>query len=182
MRGREALVIHPIPHARYHNGCRLRGMTPEERVQQALNALGLPARVVQFEASTGTAAAAAATVGCDLGQIVKSLFFLAESRPTLVLVAGDRQADTARLAELLGTSRKQLKMGAPGEVLAATGYPIGGVAPVGSFTPCDVVADASLRRFETVWAAAGSCHAVFEVDPGALVEKVCGQWAAITRE
>jgi prolyl-tRNA editing enzyme YbaK/EbsC (Cys-tRNA(Pro) deacylase) len=157
-------------------------MTPEERVQQALNALGLPARVVEFEANTATAAAAASAVGCELGQIVKSLFFIADSRPTLVLVAGDRKADTAKLAELLGTSRKQLKMGAPADVLAVTGYPIGGVAPVGSLTPCDIVADDSLGRFKTVWAAAGSSHAVFEVDTGALVEKVCGQWAAITRE
>ncbi|MFN0148138.1 MAG: YbaK/EbsC family protein [Dehalococcoidia bacterium] len=156
-------------------------MTPQERVQQALAELGLVSEVVTFDASTRTASEAAAAVGCELGQIVKSLFFVAEGRPTLVLVAGDRQADTARIAELLGVSRKRLKMGSPEEVLELTGFAVGGVAPVGTVTPCDIVVDDSLQRFEKVWAAAGAGNAVFAAGPGALVEKVGGQWAAITR-
>ena len=156
-------------------------MTPQKRVQRALEELGLAAPVVEFEASTRTAAEAAAAVGCELGQIVKSLFFVAEGRPTLALVAGDRQADTARIAELLGVSRKRLKMGTPEEVLELTGYAVGGVAPVGSLTPCDIVVDDSLKRFQTVWAAAGAGNAVFAAEPHTLVEKAGGQWAAITR-
>ena len=156
-------------------------MTPQERVRRALDDLGLPSRVLEFDASTRTASEAAAAVGCELGQIVKSLFFVAEGRPTLALVAGDRQADTARIAELLGVSRKRLKMGTADEVQALTGFAVGGVAPVGSLTPCDIVVDDSLARFATVWAAAGAGNAVFAAEPGALVEKVGGQWAAITR-
>ena len=157
-------------------------MTPQERVQVALGTLGLSSAVREFPASTATAAAAAAAVGCETGRIAKSLFFLADGRPTLVLVAGDRQADTAKLAALLGVGRKKLKMGAPEEVLTLTGYPVGGVSPVGSETACDLVVDDSLRRFETVWAAAGAPNAVFEANSVELVAKVNGQWAAITRD
>ena len=67
------------------------------------------------------------------------------------------------------------------EVEAVTGYAVGGVAPVGHLAPCDIVADESLRRFETVFAAAGDSHTVFEAEPEALVARVGGQWAAITR-
>jgi len=157
-------------------------MNPQERVQAALRALGLPGQVVQFDASTRTAADAAGAVGCKLGQIVKTLFFLADGRPTMALVAGDRQADTARLAEVVGVGRKKLKMGTPEEVLDHTGYPVGGVAPVGSLKPSDVVVDESLRRFDVVWAAAGSGNAVFEARTTDLVQAIHGQWAAITRD
>src|SRR6185436_13912919 len=130
--------------------------SPTERVQSALETLGLPGRVRVFdEASTHTAQEAADAVGCQLGQIVKTLFFMADGRPTMALVAGDRQVDTAALAELVGIGRKRLKMGSPEEVRAATGYEVGGVAPVGWPAACDVVADESLRRFDDIWASAG---------------------------
>ncbi len=157
-------------------------MSPRERVEAALLAAGITSQVVEFDASTRTAPEAAAAVGCELGQIVKTLFFLADGRPTLVLVAGDRQADTGRLAELLGVTRKKLKMGSPDEVPRLTGYEIGGVSPFGSLTETDVVIDESLRRFERLWAAAGAGNAVFEIGTRELAEKVDGQWAAITRD
>ncbi|MEX1104441.1 MAG: YbaK/EbsC family protein, partial [Dehalococcoidia bacterium] len=75
-------------------------MRPQDRVNEALERLGLPGRVVEFDGSTHTAADAAAAVGCELGQIVKTLFFMADGRPTVALVAGDRQVDTAKLADL----------------------------------------------------------------------------------
>ena len=156
-------------------------MTPQERVASALKAAGLASRIVEFETSTRTAEDAAVAVGCELGQIVKTLFFLADGRPTLALVAGDRQADTSALAELLGVPRKKLKMGSPAEVLAITGYAVGGVSPFGSATASDVVIDESFKRFETVWAAAGVGNAVFGVPVLQLAEKVGAQWAAITR-
>ncbi len=156
-------------------------MKPTERVAAALEALDLPAKVVEFDASTATAEAAAAAVGCELGQIVKTLVFIADGRPTMALVAGDQQVDTVKLAELLGVSRKRLKMGSTDEVLAMTGYPVGGVSPVGALTPCDVVADESLRRFERLWAAAGGPHAVFGIGREELVAATGAQWAAIAR-
>ena len=151
-------------------------------MDDALERLGLPGRVIEFNGSTHTAADAAAAVGCALGQIVKTLFFLADGRPTIALVAGDRQVDTARLAELVGIGRKKLKMGTPDEVLATTGFPVGGVAPVGLASPCDVVVDSSLARFEEVWAAAGAGNAVFPAQTQVLVGAINGQWADIVRE
>jgi len=157
-------------------------MDATERVRAGLEALGLPAELKTFDESTHTAQDAANAVGCELGQIVKTLYFSADGRPTLALVAGDRQADTAKLAEILGIGRKKLKMGAPEEVLAHTGYPVGGVSPVGSTHPCDVVVDDSLKRFGTIWGAAGNGNTVFSADTERLVEAVSGQWANITRE
>ncbi len=151
-------------------------------MNEALERLGLPGRVVEFDGSTHTAGEAAAAVGCELGQIVKTLFFMADGRPTIALVAGDRQVDTARLAELVGIGRKKLKMGAPDELLSLTGFPVGGVAPVALATPCDVVVDESLGRFEEVWAAAGAANAVFPARTADLVAAINGQWAAIVRD
>ena len=158
-------------------------MSPPERVQLALQALGLPGRVKVFdEASTHTAQEAADAVGCELGQIVKTLFFMADGRATMALVAGDRQVDTSALAGLLGIGRKKLKMGSPDEVLAITGFSVGGVAPVGWPQQGDVVVDQSLRRFAEVWAAAGSSNAVFPARTDDLVEAIHGQWASIVKE
>ena len=153
-----------------------------ERVQRALDALGLPGPVRVFDAgSTHTAQEAADAVGCALGQIVKTLFFVAEGRPTMVLAAGDRQVDTAMLAPILGVGRKKLKMGTPSEVLEYTGFPVGGVAPVGWPKPVDVVVDDSLRRFEEVWAAAGASNAVFMARTDDLVRAIHGQWGCVVR-
>lgn len=158
-------------------------MSPPERVQQALEALGLPGCVRVFdEASTHTAQEAADAVGCALGQIVKTLVFLAEGRPTMALVAGDRQVDTAALAGVLGVGRKRLKMGTPEEVLSLSGFAVGGVAPVGWREPVDVVVDESLRRFDDVWAAAGAPNAVFPARTADLAAAIGGQWASMVRE
>lgn len=134
-----------------------------------------------MDGSTRTAQDAANACGCELGQIVKTLFFFADGRPTVVLAAGDRQVDTAMLAQLLGVGRKKLKMGSPEEVRAHTGFPVGGVSPVGQLNRSDVVVDDSLRRFENVWAAAGAGNAVFPALTEALVAAVNGQWATVTR-
>lgn len=157
-------------------------MDAPEHVQQSLEALGLPGRVRVFDGeSTHTAQEAATAVGCELGQIVKTLFFMADGRPTIALVAGDRHVDTAALADLVGVGRKKLKMGTPDEVLATTGYRVGGVAPVGWPKTCDVVVDESLRRFEDVWAAAGAPNAVFPAQTDDLVTAIAGQWATIVK-
>jgi len=159
----------------------LKRMTPTERVRAALGELGLNSEIREFAASTSTAREAADAVGCETGQIVKTLFFVAEGRPTVVLAAGDRQVDTGALAALVGVGRKRLKMGTPDEVREHTGYEIGGVAPVGHLQPSDVVVDDSLKRFDCVWAAAGTGNTVFPARPEELVLAIGGQWATITK-
>ncbi len=157
-------------------------VTPIERVRAALLGLGLPAEILEFDSSTSTAQDAAIAVGCELGQIVKTLFFLAGGRPTLALVAGDRQVDTAALAAIVGVGRKKLKMGTPDEVRALTGFDVGGVSPAGCLHPADVLVDDSLRRFERIWAAAGAHNAVFEASIASLTAAIGGQWATITKD
>ncbi|GAG21879.1 unnamed protein product, partial [marine sediment metagenome] len=113
-----------------------------------------------------------------LGSIVKSLLFLADGEPVLVLVAGDRRADPAKLKELLGARRVMI---ADAErVRRETGFSIGGVPPIGHQQPLPTWIDGSLARFETVYAAAGHPHAVFPIAFETLVRITDGHVADVT--
>ena len=149
------------------------------RVEEAMRACGLTAPIERFSDGTATALDAANALGCELGQIVKTLILLADGRPTAVLVAGDRQADTAALARLLGVSRKRLKMASAERVFELTGYRVGGVPPVGLPGEWDVIADESLTRFTQVWAAAGASDALFGAGTDELIEATGAQLAAV---
>jgi prolyl-tRNA editing enzyme YbaK/EbsC (Cys-tRNA(Pro) deacylase) len=126
-----------------------------QKVQDRLRERGLPVHVQELPDSTRTAAEAAAAVGCEPGQIVKSLVFLVGEHPAVVLCAGDRRVDTAKLGESVRAATAK-------EVREATGFAVGGVPPLGHDHDLPTVVDESLRRFETVWCAAGTPHAVFE--------------------
>jgi len=131
-----------------------------KRVREALSAAGHPTDILTLKDSARTAAEAAKAVGCDLGAIVKSLVFLAGDRFVLALVAGDQEClpdNLPRALNIAGSAR----MANAGEVRFATGFAIGGVAPVGATRKMPVVLDRSLKRFETVFAAAGHPHCVF---------------------
>jgi prolyl-tRNA editing enzyme YbaK/EbsC (Cys-tRNA(Pro) deacylase) len=130
------------------------------RVAESLAAAGLDVTVVEHASSSRTAEEAAATAGCELGQIVKSLVFVDDRGPVLVLCAGDRRVDTAGLGARRAT---------PEEVRQATGFAIGGVPPLGHPEPLRTLVDTSLRRFATVWCAAGTPRAVFEVGTAELI-------------
>ena len=143
-------------------------------------ALGI--HVVEFAASTATAPEAAAAAGCELGAIVKSLLFLVDGRPTLVLVAGDRMADQKKLAARFDVGKKRVRLADAETVLRVTGYEIGGVPPVGHNSALPTLVDESLGRFETVWAAAGAHNAVFPIAFAKLIEITGGQVATITEE
>ena len=119
-------------------------------------------QVRELADSTRTAQEAAAAVGVGVGQIVKTLVFVDDGGPLLCLCAGDRRVDTARLGAGVRQARGD-------EVREATGFAIGGVPPLGHDRPLRTVVDASLRRFDTVWCAAGTPHAVFPVDTEALI-------------
>ena len=149
------------------------------RVAEAMRARGLTAPIERFADGTATALDAANALGCELGQIVKTLVMLADGRPTAVLVAGDRQADTAALARLLGVSRKRLKMASAERVLELTGYRVGGVPPVGLPGEWDVIADESLMRFTQVWAAAGASDALFGAGTDELLAATGAQLATV---
>jgi prolyl-tRNA editing enzyme YbaK/EbsC (Cys-tRNA(Pro) deacylase) len=151
-------------------------MNPVDQVRQALAAAGLdPALIRELPADTSTAEAAARAVDAPQGSIVKSLIFLADGVPLLVLVAGDRRADVKKLRATLGLSKKRLRIARPEEVLAHTGFPVGGVPPLGHRQPLRTLMDQTLSRFETVWAAAGSSNAVFPIGYEKLVAVTGGK-------
>jgi prolyl-tRNA editing enzyme YbaK/EbsC (Cys-tRNA(Pro) deacylase) len=129
-------------------------------LRDRLRERGLEIEVVTVDGSARTAAEAADAVGCQVGQIVKSLVFLRDQTAVMVLCAGDRRVDAKRLG-LSPANAEQAR--------AATGFSIGGIPPLGHDSELETVVDASLRRFGTVWCAAGTPHAVFEVDTDALI-------------
>ena len=133
------------------------------KVQERLRERGLDVEVVVLPDSTRTAAEAAAACGCELGQIVKTLVFVRGGEPVVCLWAGDRQVP----AEELGLERADAAA-----VREATGFAVGGVPPLGHDRPLPTLVDDSLRRFETVWCAGGTPHAVFEIETARLLAAV----------
>ena len=153
---------------------------PVARVQAALDALELGIQVRRFEVPTATAKQAAAAIGCELGAIVKSLCFLIDGRPVLVLAAGDRRVDSKALRRIFQVSKKKVKIADPATVLAATGFVVGGVPPLGHPEPLPTLIDKSLARFETVYAAAGSGDTIFPIAYQTLVEVTQGEVHELT--
>ncbi len=131
-----------------------------KRVRKALTDAGLDDTVIELAETARTAEDAARSVGCELGAIVKSLVFAVDQRMVMALVAGDhscREANLPRALNLEGDVRRAQAT----EVKGITGFTIGGVAPIGLAHPLPVVIDRSLKRFETIYAAAGHPHCVF---------------------
>jgi prolyl-tRNA editing enzyme YbaK/EbsC (Cys-tRNA(Pro) deacylase) len=139
-----------------------------QRVQDALDALGLGVRVVELQVAARTSQQAADALGIAVGQIAKSLVFRAASsgRAVLVIAAGDRRVNERTIAAALG---EPIERASPEFVREHTGFAIGGVAPVGHARALVTFIDASLRRFDVVWAAGGTPHTVFPIEPADLV-------------
>ena len=121
----------------------------------------------QFPADTRTALDAARVVGCEVGQIVKSLVFVAAGKPVVALVSGANRVDEGRLAAVAGAPVTKADAEA---VRRATGYSIGGVPPFGHATQVPVFMDRDLLDHPSVWAAAGRPDSVFEISPERLRE------------
>jgi prolyl-tRNA editing enzyme YbaK/EbsC (Cys-tRNA(Pro) deacylase) len=130
------------------------------RVQAALESAGSEARVMALAETARTAEDAARSLGTDVGAIVKSLLFTVGGAPVLALVAGDRRCDAGALPAALGLQGRARRADAEA-VREATGFSIGGVAPLGHPRALPTAIDASLGRFATVYAAAGHPHCVF---------------------
>ena len=150
-------------------------------VVSALTAGGAdPARIARLQVlpdAVTTAAAAAAALGVEVGQIANSLVFDAVGVPLLVLTSGAHRVDTAKVAELVGAQR--VRRAAPEFVRAATGQAIGGVAPVGHPQPLRTLVDRALAGYDEVWAAGGIPHAVFPSTCAELVAVTGGELAEV---
>jgi prolyl-tRNA editing enzyme YbaK/EbsC (Cys-tRNA(Pro) deacylase) len=142
-------------------------MNVQSRFEEWLGGSGIGIEVRHFPAGTRTATDAARAVGCEVGQIVKSLVFVAGGRPVVALVSGANRLDESRLGAAAGEPVAK----ADAEVArSATGYSIGGVPPFGHTTDVPVFMDRDLLAHNVVWAAAGRPDSVFEIHPERLRE------------
>ena len=151
-----------------------------ERVADAARAAGLEIEIQRYPEGTRTAADAARAVGCEVGQIVKSLVFMAGDSPILALVSGANRVDLDKLALAAGTDVVRRADG--DEARAATGFAIGGVPPFGHATTLAVLVDRDLASHERLWAAAGLPDAVFAIAPGDLVRASGGRIVDIAED
>lgn len=142
------------------------------RVVNAARRLGLTIEPQRQPEGAKTAADAAAAIGVDVGQIVKSLVFSVDGQVVLAYVSGANQLDEDKLATAAGGT--QCGRVDADIVRAATGYPIGGVPPFGHETELPIFVDPDLLAYDEVWAAAGTWHDVFGISPRSLVEATGG--------
>ncbi|MFQ3646778.1 MAG: YbaK/EbsC family protein [Anaerolineae bacterium] len=153
-----------------------------DHVQQALDARVSGVRIRIFEASTATSALAAAALGCALGQIAKSICFLVEDQPVLVVASGDQQVDDRKIAAALNVSRKRVKLAKAEECLRIWGFAPGGVPPLGHRTPMKhTFLDQMLRRYDVIYAAGGSADSIFPLTLAQLELVTGGQWLDTAR-
>lgn len=149
------------------------------RVQAALKARGLSISVVELEKSTRTSRDAAEAIGTTVAQIAKSLVFEAGDRPVLVIASGTNRVSEEKLTRIFGS---EIRMAGANAVKAATGFPIGGVPPIGHSSDLEILIDDDLLHFDHLWAAAGTPNAVFPISPERLVAITDGTVADIKED
>ncbi|NJN96258.1 MAG: YbaK/EbsC family protein [Anaerolineales bacterium] len=145
-----------------------------QRVAAAARELGLEIVIKEFTETTRTAEDAANAIGCTVAQIVKSLLFVVDGRPTIALVSGPNRLDEAKLAALCCVGKNKVKRADADTVREATGFAIGGVPPFGHATRLPVYIDQDFWQFEVIWAAAGTPNAVFAITPADLAKATGG--------
>ncbi|MGO4190335.1 YbaK/EbsC family protein [Arthrobacter sp. YAF17] len=134
---------------------------PVARVKRALTVLGAEDTVTVFDSKVPTAAAAAATLGCDVAAITNSLVFDLDGTPLLILASGAARVDVLKVAAQLGTGK--IRRASPGFVLEHTGQEVGGVAPVGHPAKIRTLLDESLAAHPVLWAGAGDHNSMFSI-------------------
>jgi prolyl-tRNA editing enzyme YbaK/EbsC (Cys-tRNA(Pro) deacylase) len=145
-----------------------------QKVQDQIKSLGHDYTVIEHAESTRTAQEAADRAGCELGQIVKSLIFKgkASNKPILVLTSGANHVDEKRISEYAGEA---IGRADADFVRAVTGYAIGGVPPVGHIQRMETYLDEDFLQYETIWAAAGTPNAIFELKTSDLQKMTGGK-------
>ena len=147
-------------------------------VVTAGRSLGLELDVREFPQGTRTAADAARAIGCRVDQIVKSLVFMADTDPVLVLTSGGNRVDVVKVGRRQDATA--VRKADAEEVRAATGYAIGGTPPFGHARELPVLVDRHLTSFQEVWAAAGTPRHVFAISPADLLRATGGRVADVT--
>ncbi|WP_320007232.1 YbaK/EbsC family protein [Maridesulfovibrio sp.] len=152
-----------------------------QRVQEYLAKSGKDFKVKEFSSSTRTAADAADSIGCEVGQIAKSLVFQDKKTEELVLViaSGSNRVDTKKISKSIGMKLKQAKADL---VKLKTGFAIGGIPPVAHAEQLQTILDEDLQQYVEIWAAAGTPHSVFQLTPASLAELTNGNWLDLRQE
>ena len=128
------------------------------------------ARIVRLDRDTTTVASAAEALGVSPERVIKSLVFIAGDEPVVVIAGGPNRVDRRRLADILGLAPGKVRLATPDEVLAATGYPVGGVPPVGHPRPVKVYIDRRVAEAPTtVFGGGGADRVLLEIEPGELI-------------
>ena len=150
-----------------------------DKVQAVLDELGLTLQVVELPASTRTAQEAAQAIGCQVGQIAKSLIFKSKTtnRPILVIASGINRVSEKIISQLVG---EKIGKADADFVRQETGFAIGGVPPVGHKNNLETFIDQDLIAFNEIWAAAGTPHAVFQLTGGDLIRATQGRVISVT--
>ncbi len=145
-----------------------------QKVQDLLISQGFDCKVIEFTESTRTAQEAADRAGCLLGQIIKSLIFKGKTshKPILVLTSGANRVDEKRISEYAGES---ITRADADFVRAVTGFAIGGVPPLGHIQKMETYLDEDLLQYQTIWGAAGTPNAIFELTPNDLIKMTDGK-------
>jgi len=159
-------------------------MTPEH-VKQALKILQLDnIDIITFDSSTATSQMAADNIGCELGQIVKSLgFMINKEKPIVILTSGDQTVDDRKLATMFDVGRKKVRMMTAEQCIEILGYAPGGVPPVGHRqSDCPVYIDTMLKRYETVYAAGGSAQTIFPIELETLQRVTSATFADVAKD
>ncbi len=150
-----------------------------QRVQDFLAARGFSFEVKELSSSARTAQEAADSIGCTVGQIAKSLVFREKGTdlPVLVVASGSNRVDVAKIEKATG-----MKLGkADGSfVKEKVGYAIGGIPPAGHRMPLKTILDIDLKKYDVIWAAAGTPHAVFRLQPADLDSLTAGVWLELS--
>ena len=150
-----------------------------QKVQQALNAIGMQLDVVELPDSTRTSVEAAQAIGCQVGQIAKSIIFraLASQRPIMVIASGPNRVNEKVIETLIGEA---IGKADADFVRQRTGFVIGGVPPVGHTEQIETFIDTDLMQYPEIWAAAGTPHAVFRLTPADLMRMTGGKLVQLT--
>jgi prolyl-tRNA editing enzyme YbaK/EbsC (Cys-tRNA(Pro) deacylase) len=145
-----------------------------QKVQDLLTSQGFDCKVIESAESTRTAQEAADRAGCLLGQIIKSLIFKGKTshKPILVLTSGANRVDEKRISEY---ANEPIVRADADFVRAATGFAIGGVPPLGHVQKMETYLDEDLLQYKTVWGAAGTPNAIFELTPDDLIKMTNGK-------
>jgi prolyl-tRNA editing enzyme YbaK/EbsC (Cys-tRNA(Pro) deacylase) len=139
-----------------------------DRVKSYLSEKGIESEIAVLDSSTKTSKLAAEALGCTVAQIAKTIVFKG-SKPTLVVISGDKKVDLKRLSSVLG---EKIELADPDYILAETGYEVGGVPPFPHNSEVRVYLDISLFRWKEVWTAAGASNAVMKMEVKTLQENV----------